>query len=572
MPPPKRNESKLIGHAACLSCPSSDGMAVYDDDHAYCFVCNTYQDLTDSTRPKEFITRGTVGYKGMTTTSSEAIDKSKPAFGSAPTTLTDRRLSKATLEKYGVTLRYGDGGKVTEHFYPYFDANNNHVATKIRIVEGKQFVCSGDMRKGTLFGMHLVPSGGKYITITEGEIDAMSVSEMMGYPAVSVKSSSSAYRDVKENFDYINSFENIILCFDTDTGKPHPKTGELFYPGQEAANEVARMFKAGKVKIVNHHPFKDANDFLKNGQVEQFKKRWWDAPPFQIDGIVCSKTLWDEINRKEDYFMVSYPFDQMNEKLYGLRTSEMITFTAGTGVGKTTLLKHIAVWIKENLPPEYNVGLMMLEETLRETSLGLMSVKAGKPLHLPDYEVSDEERRKAFAEVLGDGRFFFHDHFGSTSIDNVVDKIEKLATQYDCKYIILDHISIVVSDQQQGDERRALDELATKLKTLTINKDICLMIVCHLKRIDGKPAEEGGQISLSDLRGTAAIGQLSNLVLGLERDLQGTESNKVRVRCLKDRFAGRTGIVAELEFDYPRFKYNEVLPSDESPADKFTKH
>lgn len=564
MTTPSKSKSNLIGHSECLSCPSSDGMAVYDDDHAYCFVCNTYFDLTDDNRPTNYVDRG-VNYM-----EPQSIDKRKPAIGSAPSTLVDRRISKNTLERYGVTLRYGANGEVTEHFYPYFDEHNNHVATKVRVVEGKKFVCSGDINSSTLYGQNILPSGGKFITITEGEIDAMSVCEMTGYPAVSVKSASSAVKDIKAQFDYVNSFDTIVLCFDNDPGKPNPKTGEMMYPGQEAAENVARLFKAGKVRIVNLHPLKDANDFLKSNKVDEFKRKWWDAPPYEIDGIVCGKTLWDEINKEDKYFMVPYPFASMNEKLYGMRTSEMITVTAGTGVGKTTLLKHIAVWIKNNLPPEHNIGLMMFEETLRETSLGLMSVSAGCPLHLPDYEASEEVRRKAFTDTLGDGRVFFHDHFGSTSIANVVDKVEKLATQYDCKYIVLDHISIIVSDQQQGDERRALDEIATKLKTLTINKDICLIIVCHLKRIDGKPAEEGGQISLSDLRGTAAIGQLSNLVLGLERDLQGTESNRVRVRCLKDRFAGRTGVVATLDFDYPTFSFNEVLPSDEEPADKFS--
>lgn len=492
----------------------------------------------------------------------EGLDKKVPLVGDEPVTLTDRRLSKATLEKYGVTLRYDDKGEVTHHMYPYFDKHNTHVATKVRVVDGKQFFSTGTINDSVLFGQHLAPAGGKFITITEGEIDAMSVFEMMGYPAISVKGSS-CLANIKDQYEYINSFETIILAFDTDTARTR-SDGTLFYPGQESADRVARLFKAGKVRLLNHSPFKDANDFLTNGAKEGFKKAWWGAQVFQRDGIVCGTSLWDEVIKEDKYFSVPYPFEMMNKRLYGMRTSEMITLTAGTGVGKTTLVKFLACHIKDVAPPDVNIGMMMLEETKRETSIGLMSVAAKRPLHLPDTECSLDDRRKAFDETIGCGRFFLHDHFGSTSIDNVLEKVDILATQYDCKYIIIDHISIIVSDQQNGDERRALDEIATKLKTFAIAKDVCLIIICHLKRVSGESAEEGGQISLSDLRGTAAIGQLSNIVLAVERNLQGeAEASNMKIRCLKDRFAGRTGVVMEAAFDYDRYTYNEILPSTE---------
>lgn len=497
-----------------------------------------------------------------------------PAVGSEPTSLIDRRLSKATLEKYGVTLGYDEAGGVRDHFYPYLDARGNHVATKIRIVKDKDFACSGFIKEAQLFGQHLVPAGGKYVTLVEGEIDAMSHYEMLGYPALSVKGSSSALNDCKEQFEYLNSFETVVIAFDHDEAKVR-KDGTKFYPGQESALEVAKLFKAGKVKLMNMSPYKDANDYLKNGKREEYRKKWFDAEVFKLDGIIPGTAMWDAVNKEDAFVSTPYPYEGMNKKLYGFRTSEMVIVTAGTGVGKTTLVKHLAVWMKNHVPKDANIGGLFLEETLRETGLGLMSAAAGVPLHLPDHTATPEEKRKAFEETLGSGRFFFHDHFGSTSIDNILDKVNKLVSQYDCKYLILDHISIVVSDQQNGDERKALDEIATKLKTFCIERDVCLFVVCHLKRIGGTPAEEGGQISLSDLRGTAGIGQLANVVLGLERNVQEADenlSNRVRVRVLKNRFAGKTGVACELEFDYAKFAFKEVPPVTDEPMVKGEKY
>jgi len=530
---------------------------VYDDGHGFCYSCGEYIPKLDIK-----------GLKLIPSGSKHSPSYKKgPITGSRPSTLTDRRISKNTLEKYGVTVQYDANGDIIEHYYPYFKGQEM-VATKVRVVPTKDFFSCGAINDADLFGANLVPAGGKYITITEGELDAMSVQEMMQYPAVSVKGAASAVRDVKQNYEYVNSFDNIIICFDHDEAH-HKKDGSVFYPGQDAAKAVAKLFKAGKVKIVNLHPFKDANDFLKNGKVKEFERAWWNAEPYQLDGLVCGSSLWDEINKERQYSMVAYPFPGMTKRLYGLRTSEMVLLTATTGAGKTTLVKKIAHYIKDLVPEGSNIGLMMLEETLKETSLGLMSVQAGMPLHLPDCGATLEERRKAFEATLGTGKYWFHDHFGSTSIDNIVDKVDKLATQYDCKYIILDHISIIVSDQQQGDERRALDEIATKLKTFCINKDVCLIVVAHLKRVDGQ--SEGEPISLEDIRGTAALGQLSNVVIALERNTQDN-SPITTVRCLKDRFAGRTGVVTQLEFNTDTYSFKEIEEVEASvESNKFTK-
>ena len=158
-------------------------------------------------------------------------------------------------------------------------------------------------------------------------------------------------------------------------------------------------------------------------------------------------------------------------------------------------------------------------------------------------------------------RVEYYDSFGSNQIGTILTTIKYFAKAKDCKYIFLDHISILVSDQQSGDERKALDELATKLKTLTMELDICLIMVSHAKRQSSKAHEEGGKTSLSDLRGTAAIGQLSNMVLGLERDGQSEDASirdTTLIRVLKNRFSGLTGPSSMLKYSQGTGRLAEV--------------
>ena len=207
----------------------------------------------------------------------------------------------------------------------------------------------------------------------------------------------------------------------------------------------------------------------------------------------------------------------------------------------------------------------MLEETPVITSKGLMSIEANQRLHLPDVHLSKEEMKTYFDKTVGTGRVFMFDHFGSNSIYNIVSRVRCLAKGLDCKYVVIDHVSIIVSDQFNGDGRRALDEIMTRLRTLVQETGVAMIVVSHLRRPDGKGHEEGAATSLSQLRGSASIGQLSDIVIGLERDAQNDDPdirNTTRVRVLKNRFSGITGPCSNLKYNIDTGRLIEVQSSD----------
>ena len=95
-----------------------------------------------------------------------------------------------------------------------------------------------------------------------------------------------------------------------------------------------------------------------------------------------------------------------------------------------------------------------------------------------------------------------------------------------CKFVFLDHISIVVSDQSHTDERKALDEICTKLRMLVEELKISLFAVSHLRRPTGIGHEEAAATKVSDLRGSGSIGQLADTILGLERNSQAKDATE----------------------------------------------
>jgi twinkle protein len=224
-------------------------------------------------------------------------------------------------------------------------------------------------------------------------------------------------------------------------------------------------------------------------------------------------------------------------------------------MGKSSLVKELEHYLLNTT--DDGVAVIHLEESIEGTTKGLMSVEYNEPLHLPGHRenYTDEEWHDMWYKAVGSKqeRLFLLDHFGSISEDSLISRIRSLAKGFDCKWIILDHLSIVVSDQEGfTDERKAIDAIMTKLRKIVQETGIGLFLVSHLKRPQGKAHEEGGQVSLSELRGSAAIAQLSDMVIGLERNQQADDKidrNTTVLRVIKNRFSGLTGKCCELVYN-----------------------
>lgn len=512
------SSSKFVKHIPCENCGSSDGNSLFDDGHTFCFVCETRTPA------------GHVSSDNNKNNNMQERPLTPLAANAVP--LHDRNIKAATARTYSVA-NHPDEADKRKHVYPYFDADGVHIANKIRYRD-KSFSWEGDVKRATLFGQSNFPAGSaKQITIVEGELDALAAYEMMGsrYPVVSVKSGAAgALDDVGENFEYLNSFERIVICFDKDEAKVNPKTGQVSYPGQEAAIRVANMFAIGKVRVLTLADHKDASDYLVAGKSKQFLDEWWKAPSYTPTGLKIGKDMWEEISNPPKYETINYPWQGLQDKTYGLRLSEFVVLTAETGVGKTSVFKELEHHIIASTD-NAKLGLLHLEEPNRDTALGLMSVGAERPLHLPDVmeNTSREELKEFYDSSVNSDRVVIYDHFGSNSVHEILNKIRHMHNM-GCKYIFLDHLSIVVSDQS-GDERKQLDEISTKIKTLCMELNIAVIAVIHLNR-------------QGEIRGTAGVEQLANIVIRLRRnkeDMDEKRRNVTRLDVVKNRFCGRTG-------------------------------
>lgn len=235
-----------------------------------------------------------------------------------------------------------------------------------------------------------------------------------------------------------------------------------------------------------------------------------------------------------------------------LRRNNCIFITGNSG--KTQFIRELQYHIFNQT--KENIGVIALEEPITDSIEALMSLHLNKRIHLPDVRasVSDDDLYSAWLATAGTNRFHFYDHFGSVDEESLLSKIRYLARALDCKYIFLDHLSIVVSEfASDGDERCRIDTVMTKLKKLTQELMIWIGLIVHLRKTSGgRSFEEGGVPTLDDLRGSGSIKQLSNSVYATSRNQQASDifdRNTNHLHVLKCRFTGRTGPSDKIYFD-----------------------
>lgn len=511
-------ESTLVSKGPCDKCGSSDANCLYSDGHTYCFVCGTH-----------------VKGDGMEV---EAPAR-KPAglLDGKVTGLRSRKITDETCKHFGYSVGTYKGKPV--QIAPYYNRDGQLVAQHLR-TQDKEFPWLGDPKSAMPFGYHAFQKSGKMLTITEGEIDALSMSQVQDNKWAVWSIGSGAGPQVRKYIadrrDLFLKFERVNILFDNDEA------------GREAAKVAAEVI--GPRAHIGSFPLKDANDMLVAGRTKEMLDAMWRAEPYRPEGIVELSTLHDEVFKTVEQGL-PWCFEELNRLTYGRRTGEIYAFGAGTGTGKTDLfLQQVAADITEL---GISVGIFFMEQSPTETATRIIGKLGKKPFHIPDGSWTKEEMEEAWEwYTQAPGKVYAHDSFGQNDWDVIKERIRFLYHAHDVRHFYLDHLTALAA--WQDDERKALEVIMSELGGLVKELDIAVYLISHLATPEGKPHEEGGRVMIRHFKGSRSIGFWCHFMFGLERDQQATNPLTrvtTTVRCLKDRFTGRgTGSVFHVRYDY----------------------
>lgn len=511
---------EFVRHEPCPDCGSSDAFARYADGGGYCFSC-------------EHVEGGRA--QAASTPSAHSATPSDWIEGDYRP-IKSRGLTEETCRKFVYKVgKLRDGSFC--HLASYFDKDGKLVAQKVRPPDKANMFVQGALKDALLFGQFVNRSKGKRVIVTEGEIDCMSVSQMLGHKwaVVSVKrGAAAAAKDLKEQLEWLESFDEVVLMFDSDD------------PGHQAAAECVQLFSPGKVRVARL-PLKDPSDMLMAGRVGEVTEAIFEARVYRPDGVKSLREISD-VAKAPIATGLPWYLSALTELTYGRRLGEIAIIGGGTGCGKTDFVSEQVCYDVMTLGEK--VGLFFFEQQNFETARRLAGKHASKGFHIPGEDWTQDQLNKAVDDLAETDRVFLYNHFGQTDWDVVKSRIRFLAKSEGVKLFYIDNLTALADP---SNERESLETMMGEVAGLAQEMNIWVFLVSHLSTPEGKSHEEGGHVSLKHFKGARAIGFWVSFAFGLERNKVAEdpdERRRARLTVVKDRYTGRAeGEAVELVYD-----------------------
>jgi twinkle protein len=526
------SDAEFLGHQSCPKCESSDALGVYSDGHGFCFSCQTHFKEVDNVEA-----------------TANVVSYNRPAemYGQ-PMAMPERRISLDTVKKYGVTVEtVPNGHEAFKHHYPYYDNGGKFIGTKARRVSDKSFSTSGNMKDNTLFGQQLFKNEGRFVTVVEGELDALAAFEMLGskFPVVSVsKGAAGAVKDFKQNLEWLEGFENVVIAFDNDTA------------GREAADKCAQVLSPNKARIVTMSMFKDASDYLTNNKIRDFTNEWWEAKPYRITGVITLEDAWSDFIKRGTEEIIPFPesFGMLNSMMNGgIAAGEITVLGALTSIGKTTMVNELVYHFWKNT--NKNIGCAFLEASKGEAVENLLTIHTGHNLSLEDRKNIDFD--KLHTDIITDGRILLLDHHGAVDSDELFIKLRAMVKGSGCEILVIDPLQAAVT----SNANETIDDFMDRLLKLAKETDVSIIVVSHMR----KPSlSNPHNVNEYDLKGSGSINQIAFNTILLSRDKMSEDEyarNSTMVQVVKCRRTGLTGMAGWLYYN----SYTGRLERGEAP-------
>ena len=445
-----------------------------------------------------------------------------------------RGITIPTMEKFGIVTGIVDN-KPVAHKYVYPSGGE-----KLRRFP-KSFSAANGFRGDELFGMNLFPAGkAKTLTITEGELDAASGWQMLynakyDNPVVSLPSATPSRALWTNCFEWLNSFEKIVLSLDNDE------------PGNEVADKIGKLFP-NKVYRMQHNDLKDANDFLQAGRQRDYVDLWWKAVKYTPANVLnTTEQFMDLYHDSPEHVYVPTGIQSLDDMILGLMQGHFTVIKAPTGIGKTEMLRYIE---HSMLKQGVSIAAWHLEETKLRTLLGLASYELQRNVTRKDIieeEGLEKEVEAAIIELTKDEKFFQFYLGDGQGAEELIDQIRFFRNACGCQFVFFEPIQDVIAGQSETSKEQLLADLSVRLSKLAAELNVGIVTIAHTN-------DDG------DIKYCRMIGQRASVIIDLKRDKESEdleERNTTHMTVEKNRPCSLEGPAGALRFNPATFTLRE---------------
>lgn len=498
----------LKTHQTCPNCGHKECYSEFDDGNGYCFSqCGYIDNGSSDTHEEELkLDYQYIEYSGI---------------------------SRATLEFCGIMTGVMEDGAQFNRLYPYPHK------VKQRILP-KDFSKNSGFSNDHLFLMDKWNAGSsRTLTIVEGEDDAAAAIEMLGssWPVVALPGASISRALMENCKEWIDQFSQIAIATDGDDA------------GDRAASTLETIFP-NKCYRVSMTKYKDAKEYLENGEGDLFKYAWINRKkytlPWDTNTPAQFKKVFDESVEHE---YVPTGIEGYDDLGLGLFQGELTVFTAPEGIGKTETMRFLEYNLIKN-HPDVPFAFCHLEETPQRSLLGLVSYHLEKNVTRKDLITDVDEVYNAIDEISRSENIHQFRIGTDESPDVLIDRIKYFANVCGCKYVFFEPLQDIMHQRENGSGTvEFLDKLSVNLSRTAAETGCGIVTIAHMN-------DQGS------IRDSRQIQKQAAVRVDLERNPDSPhedERNITRMYIRKNRPIGPVGPAGLLEFDINTFTLREKI-------------
>lgn len=573
--------AEFIKHIACEKCGSSDGCAVYADDSTYCFSCEKATRVKpDKPEPKVRSSAFVQDQPKKDTKLKESITQEKAEEIKGFTAFDNsgyRGITKATNQFFGVRYAYNDKEEIEEVYYP-ITRDGELAGYKLREIPKIFSAIGATGNDCDLFGAFRFQAGGKYLLIVEGEHDAMAGYQMLkdyneskNSPFVTAVVSittgaANPTKQLQANYDFINSFEIVILGFDSDK------------VGQEAMDKVMNCLPKGKVRVAKWTRFKDPNEYLEKNAAAHFIMDFYNAKAFIPAGVVSSSELYDKIRQQSIIEKVTLPpfAFKLQEMLGGgLTLGHIYNLAAQTGAGKTSVVNEFIYYWIFNSP--HMIGVVSMELNAGQYGEALLSRHIEQKLArlsveekgvMLDSSAVIKKGQELFLREDGTPRFYLVEDRDGT-VEQLQDTIEEMVISSGVKIVVLDVLQDILEGMSNEDQGLFMKWCKSMIKS----HGVSFVLINHMRKTSG--GTNTSTVTEDDIHGSSTIMKSASANILLKRDKAAEDDvdrNTTEVILSKNRLLGETGPAGKWYYDkvsHVMHDFDTYFETHERPTPKF---
>lgn len=524
----------------CPVCNSSDSLGVFHDGAGYCFSGCGYVSLAKMEGRRE--PTGMQKHQGKGYSKWGMEDISQYPFAD----LSHRHLTDEAVRKYDIHQAVREDTGEADKQAIFFRSGTGQGWKRKNAILKRDMEVIGEY--AGLFGQQVFPRGGRFLIITEGEEDALAIWQTFkakgkDYSVVSLPNGAGASGlDKREVWDYITSFERVLLAFDNDEA------------GQDAVEKFANTYATEVALKVLEYPdgCKDANDCIKQSRENELLRAIYQSKEYQPEMVIPgSEISLDVVSEpiKKGYYLNAFP--EFSSKIGGIRDGELTTVIAPPGVGKSTFVAELGYELIKNT--EEKVAWMFLEEDLKKAAQRLIALDNDVPLaryRMDTGIIPEENIRKSYDSLINNGRTWFVElgPAGRVGVDRLLHLLRYYHSQGVTRFVF-DHISIVFSHDDRDNERKLIDNILSEVAAFCAATGSHVIMVAHIRRFDQKVYVKDEvndakwlYIDPSMARGSGSFEQLSFNILAIEpEETEDETKGRMRLNVKKSREWGFTG-------------------------------